>query len=167
MTKRDYAILGCRILALYLFAQAALTLGAIVAFHGFAGSAAWLLLPLLVTILGLVIWTMAPFLGGKMVRPMGDVDLPPAVSSGGISREGAMEVALVVLGVYLMAMALIEISAYAYEVSLTVGLQQYPPPVALIGHLVQLVIGICLVVGTRSLVSFVSRSRTAGIKKSE
>jgi hypothetical protein len=186
MTKRDYAILGCRILALYLFAQAILSLGAIcILIYRFAGSAtssdpagamqSWTkefisygLFPLIMIVTSLAIWKMAPFLAGRLIRNMSDVDLPPAIPPGGIGREGAMEVALVVLGMYLTVMALPGIFVFAYGAILSAGDKQYLFPAldSLISYLVQLVIGVCLVVGTRRLISFISRLRTAGIKKS-
>ena len=128
MTKRDWAILGCRILAMYLFITGLSSLVQTLALLGHATGAlqmegdlvqgAWSLAlePLLVVVFACLVWWQAPNLGWSLIGETAQGGTSAVAAPGGLDRQGAMEVAFVVLGVYLLTRGLSELVPGVYGI---------------------------------------------------
>ena len=181
MTKRDWAILGCRILAMYLFITRLASLIEALALLGQAGGAAkaegeaaqgtWLLVlePLLVVVFACLVWWQAPNLGWTLIGETPQAATSAAAAPGGLDRQGAMEVAFVVLGVYLLTRGLGELGPGIY--GLVWGSSHGVDWKDLLGPLLQpgilAVLGLCLLIGGRGIASLVCGVRSGGAARAD
>ncbi len=187
MTKKDYAILACRILALYLFVQAAMMLGSAMSAMFTYGVAAlatdsspdWaefvstslvfvgtLVIPLL---LGLGIWRLAPRLGAKMVGSLSNADEPTTLLPGHLTRDGVMEIAFAVFGAYLVIMSLWDVPVRGYHIYMAVKYERDPSLyiVYILGDFIQLGIGLWMMMRARGFVHFFGLARRVGISRGD
>lgn len=161
MTNRGAAVLGVRLLALYLFLHTLITLPTAVAQldqQDFWLPLVGLLAPLP---LGLLLWLGAGQIASRMLPQRTAVPSPPAADP----RDWyALAFAAVGLLISIQAVPpLLELAAEAYR--LAQELQQLTPAqaAALSAALVRLMLGLMALLGSRGLARLISRLRTSGL----
>jgi len=185
MTKKDFAIIAVRIVALYSLIQAVPYIGHVIYFglpglidlvrgHGASNLKFGLVSPGVTAFAALIpvwaiLWFKADAIAGRIVRGCAATPESATVSTGNFDRQGAMIVGSALLGLYLLVgsitRAASEIGWFLYRRPRQDSLV-YPQrsAVYLVAYLVQMAISLWLMLGSRGLVAFISRFRAAGIK---
>ena len=175
MTKREIAILTCRILSIYLTVHALisvatnLSLSAWTSQRGEAG--AYMLLMnwgymALQLILGIALWLLA----GVIAKPMtADIDEPS--NRPALNTSGYLMVTFTTIGLYLLATAIISIVGFIAQTQITAheesstwwqvfaSLSQSVDKDKFAADIFQLILGSWLFLGSRGLVRWLTRRR--------
>lgn len=185
MTKRDWAILSCRILAMFLFIEGVSMLVQALGWLGVTfwgpwtlvkeyreiGLGAWVitLQPLLMVISACLVWWVAPNLARRLVGEEPHPGHPAPAAPGGLDQRGAMEVAFVVLGVYLLTKGLSHLVPGVFGMIWDVrdGLDWRPQLGGLLEPGVLVILGLCLVAGGRGIASLVTGLRSVGTQAAD
>ncbi len=182
MTRKDFATIAVRILALYSLIESVPFLGHVV-YYGlpslvdflrgygvsslhfvfFSETASFtLFIPVWA-----ILWFKADAIAGRIVRKC-HVEPEPAPSAAkAFDRQGTMIVGSSLLGLYLLVRS---ITAIVSEIGWL--LRYIPPhtgpqrsPVIMVSYLIQLVLSLWLILGAKGIVALISRLRTVGIKQ--
>lgn len=182
MTRREIAVLACKFLALWMFAQGVLygTSTVVLAIATVGGlftdrDAQWRLLAMLaytgvpalcVLVAGIVLWKMSGRLAGRMVS-----DDPTPVTREDISAESVMSIAFAAVGVFVLVPVLRGLAGSL------VGLVRGDHTLSdwadaswhrnLWSSIVGLAFALWLILGSRGIVKVIRRYRTAGPKNKE
>jgi hypothetical protein len=183
MTRKDFATIAVRILALYTLVQALPMLGWMMhntfqyldnLFHGRLEKAE-IFLPMLdpqllaFTILiatSAILWGMAEAIATRIVRACAANPEVLSGPTGSFDQHGAMVVGSVLVGLYLLVHS---IPSIVLEVGWLLHREQplaapRRPMVYMVAYLIQFVISLWLILGARGLVALIGRFRTAGNK---
>lgn len=180
MTRLEIATLACKILALWLFAQAVILgvrvgptlVSAVLSVfgpRGFQDAPLWMVVwggfPVLGYLaMGLFLWFRAAGLARRMVT-----DDPAPATRADITEEGVMAVAFAAVGVFVLASVFPGIAWSLYQRSAardSVGVYrpggEWQP--ALCSHAIGLGLGLWLLLGSRGIAKVVRWARRAGHK---
>jgi hypothetical protein len=179
MSRREVASLACKILALWLFAQAAVQVAAVVihviheiywaaigdAAYGWGEfSAVIYSAPAVIMFaVGLFFWRGARWLAGKMVA-----DDPAPVTASSLTQDSVLSVALAAIGVWLLIAA---VRGLASNLAVTAGTTQQSDWLsgiylseALWSYGLALAFALGLIFGSSGISRFILRARRAGLK---
>lgn len=128
MTRQELAVLICKTIALWLFAQVAImSVGVVFVFVALVGillgardpSDGWISFlftgaPAVIALsVGLVLWFKAEAIAGRMVK-----NDPAPIFTGGVDYELALRIALIAVGMYLLIPSLKDLSAACFQVAI-------------------------------------------------
>ncbi|HDZ19838.1 hypothetical protein LCGC14_0321290 [marine sediment metagenome] len=178
MTKHDWAVLACKVLALWMLSRGVAwgAMGVVGLVVGISeGLFSWtssnrfgflmsipMAAPAVVALLfAWVLWTKADRLAVRMMGPeAGPSEMPP------LEYEGLLSAAMATIGVLLLVLAIPQsmgIIVWAINYSSDESTVFYNWRRALVMSLTQIVLGLWLTVGTKQVVRLLRRLRTFGV----
>jgi len=177
MTKRELAALACKILALWVFYVCIRVLGYLIL--PFVGTpSGWTVEGVLrqivlvvgpslgVFVFALLLWKGADRLAGQMVD-----DDPTPIGFAKVDYSGLLTVAIMVLGVVLVTVAIASIISSVMSAALYRQIEKKELPLrgveygVELSQIINLLVGMWLILGTKRIVRFLGRARTMGLDK--
>jgi hypothetical protein len=121
--------------------------------------------PTVTIIFACLLWCLAPRLAGRLLSGATEAELPAGGAAGGLDRRGAMEVAFVVLGMFLLAKGLswLAVGIYSAVTGASRGLDWTRVLFLPVEATMLAILGLCLLAGGRGIAALVAGVRTVGV----
>jgi hypothetical protein len=177
MTRQDIAKLACRIIALWLFCQAAIGLYTIFVFilqavfqsangdnveFDYAGSIVPALMFLGTFLMGALLWWKSDWISRKMIP-----DATTTVLVGPITTKDALSVALSVVGILIIVDILPKLCRVIYVAYKdSEHRQDVKSQASIIGDIIKLLLGIWILFGSRGIANLIRRFCSPGSPES-
>ncbi|HEY1686625.1 MAG TPA: hypothetical protein VGG19_17820 [Tepidisphaeraceae bacterium] len=180
MTRHEIAVLACKILALWVVVQIVMDLASLLSLAWYlidnvvvpsrrVGLTIYTYAPILIltvaqSVIAWVLWFRAPRLASRMVSTD-----PQPVTNATVTKDDVMAVAISVIGIYLLVQGIDSVVQILLEYKLGSehgGLAWYLSgwQSQFWASVIHVVIAIWLILGSRGIVHFMKRVRTAGVR---